>query len=256
MTIGERVKELRKYLGLSLESFGNTVGVGRSSISKIELGKNSPSDRTIMLICDKFDVNEDWLIHGEGPMLKEKPDTDDLIGQLADKYPLTDTDRRILKAFLNLSDSDRQAFLRFGQELAKLQREDEESEPWKAISPGRLVLPQMFGRPSAGLGAEIVDGSEPIEVAATPQAKKADYVLKVDGHSMEPKYKDGDQILVQSVPEVEIGQIGVFDVNGQIYIKQREPGRLHSLNPEYPDIQLDTDSVCLGLVLGLADVIK
>lgn len=64
--MNERIKALRKKLKLSQEEFGKRIGVGKTSISKIETGENNPSDQTVMLICNEFNVNEKWLRNGDG----------------------------------------------------------------------------------------------------------------------------------------------------------------------------------------------
>ena len=64
MTVNERIKELRISQGLTMEQFGERIGIKRSSISLIESGKNNPSDQTIMLICREFGYNEEWLRNG------------------------------------------------------------------------------------------------------------------------------------------------------------------------------------------------
>ncbi|WP_099468356.1 helix-turn-helix domain-containing protein [Konateibacter massiliensis] len=63
-----RLKELRTHLGLSQEAFGETVGVTKAAISRIESGTNSLSDRMILSITTQFNVNEEWLRTGNGEM--------------------------------------------------------------------------------------------------------------------------------------------------------------------------------------------
>ena len=62
-----RIKELRNYLKLNQKDFGNSIGL-RSSISEIENGKAPITERTIIAICSKFNVNEEWLKTGRGEM--------------------------------------------------------------------------------------------------------------------------------------------------------------------------------------------
>lgn len=62
-----RIKELRNFLNLNQKDFGNSIGL-RSSISEIENGKAPITERTIIAICSKFNVNEEWLKTGEGEM--------------------------------------------------------------------------------------------------------------------------------------------------------------------------------------------
>lgn len=66
--MNERVKELRDFLGLTMEKFGERVGVKKSAINKIEKGNNSVTDQMIKSICREFGVSEEWLRTGEGEM--------------------------------------------------------------------------------------------------------------------------------------------------------------------------------------------
>lgn len=71
-TIGERIKKLRKELGLSMEAFGNKIKMTNSNISKMEKDLRIVTDRTITMICAEFNVNEEWLRNGEGDMFVEQ----------------------------------------------------------------------------------------------------------------------------------------------------------------------------------------
>ncbi len=64
--MGERIKQLRQSLGLTLEEFGKKIKISAQSVSRIENGINNPSDQTIDLIVTKLGVNEVWLRSGEG----------------------------------------------------------------------------------------------------------------------------------------------------------------------------------------------
>ncbi len=66
--MNERVKELRKFLGLSGEKFGEKLGVTRVAISNIENGNRSVTSQMFKSICREFGVNEEWLRTGEGEM--------------------------------------------------------------------------------------------------------------------------------------------------------------------------------------------
>lgn len=70
--MNERVKLLRKTLDLTMEKFGEKIGVKKSAISLIESGKNSLTEQMIKAICREFDVNEEWLRNGEGSMFVER----------------------------------------------------------------------------------------------------------------------------------------------------------------------------------------
>ena len=68
-----RIKELRETLKLSQSDFAEMLNLKRNSISLIEVGKRNPSDRTILDICQKFSVSEDWLRTGAGEMFSKSP---------------------------------------------------------------------------------------------------------------------------------------------------------------------------------------
>ena len=72
MTQGERVREIRKAKGLTLDKFGEKVGVKKTAISKIENGENGVTDQMFLSICREFAVNEQWLRTGEGEMFIEQ----------------------------------------------------------------------------------------------------------------------------------------------------------------------------------------
>ncbi len=92
--MNERLKELRNYLGLSQEAFGETVGVTKAAISRIESGINSLSDRMILSIVTQHKVNEDWLRTGNGEMFMQLSEDEELafyIGKItngSDKFKI------------------------------------------------------------------------------------------------------------------------------------------------------------------------
>lgn len=62
----ERIKKIRTKYQLNQEDFGRKIGIGKTSVSKLESGENNPSEQTILLICKEFGINEIWLRTGEG----------------------------------------------------------------------------------------------------------------------------------------------------------------------------------------------
>lgn len=78
MTENERVKKLRKSLGLTQEKFGERIGVKKNTISQIESGVNGVTDQLRLAVCREFRVSEEWLRTGEGEMFVE-PDEDEEI---------------------------------------------------------------------------------------------------------------------------------------------------------------------------------
>ena len=97
--MGERVKELRKALGLSGEKFGEKIGVTRSAISDIERGRNGLSDSNILAICREFNVNEEWLRTGTGEMFKDMTLDEEIISFIGEIQ--WDTSNTFKKRFIS-----------------------------------------------------------------------------------------------------------------------------------------------------------
>lgn len=78
MTIGERIKKVRKSKNLTQQEFCNRIGFKQNSISLVESGKRNISDQAIKSICREFNVNEAWLRTGEGEMFIQQSKEDEL----------------------------------------------------------------------------------------------------------------------------------------------------------------------------------
>ena len=111
MTIGERIKELRKSLGLTLEEFGKKLGVGKSAISNIENGSRNLTDQMALSICREFNVREEWLRYGTGDMFE--PAALDELDALAKEYGLSEGEKILIEHYVKLDESSRRAVIDF-----------------------------------------------------------------------------------------------------------------------------------------------
>ena len=116
----DRLKLLRKTLGLNQVDFGTRIGIGGTAISKFESGVNAISDTLVLLVCREFNVNEAWLRNGTGEMFT----------QLSETYHLGTYGEQLLATYLQLSDADKRAVERFVSQLtANVQKaEDAQSD--------------------------------------------------------------------------------------------------------------------------------
>ena len=106
---------------------------------------------------------------------------------------------------------------------------------------------------SAGTGEFLSDEmSKIITIPDTPLNRSADFIVEVSGDSMLPEYKNEDYLLVHKQETVEMGEIGIFVVNGCGYVKKFGGDRLISLNKKYDDITFGEydNVVCYGKVMG------
>lgn len=76
--MNERIREIRKDAGLTLEKFGEKIGISASACSLLESGKTNPSNQTISAICRVFRVNETWLRTGAGEPYRKKARAEEL----------------------------------------------------------------------------------------------------------------------------------------------------------------------------------
>lgn len=111
MEMHERIKELRKnYLHLSQEAFGKRLGVSRSVINNIERNCLARPDQKLSLIklmCKEFNINEEWLLHGVGPMYIEAETFS--LDVFAHQHGATDDEIEFLKYYFELDKNIRQA---------------------------------------------------------------------------------------------------------------------------------------------------
>lgn len=117
----ERLKELRAYLGLTGEKFGEKIGLKKVVISQMETGKSCITDRTVSLICREFNVNETWLRTGDGDMfepISEKELREKLLNEHSN--PNQDPVRAaFIKAIVDLTDSELDTVLKFMENTLK-----------------------------------------------------------------------------------------------------------------------------------------
>ena len=115
MTIGERIRKIRKELNLTQQEFASRIGMKRNSIAQIEIGRNT-SDQTIFSICREFNVNELWLKTGNGSMFNPEPKS--ALDILVDQYNLTDAALALIKRFIKLKPEHQDIVAKFISELA------------------------------------------------------------------------------------------------------------------------------------------
>lgn len=118
MTQGERIKSIRKALGLTLEKFGDRIGLKKNSVSQIENDRNNLTEANARAICREFNVNEEWLKNGTGEMfaISEEEEVADLVSDLLEdgiNNPLFGIILDIIRTFNELSPESQKIILEF-----------------------------------------------------------------------------------------------------------------------------------------------
>ena len=124
--------------------------------------------------------------------------------------------------------------------------------------PKEIVdLYEFLAPVSAGFGIDLsdLDGAIHTKVVSNVYTTQAAFIVRVDGESMAPRFHHGDKLLVQETDDTEVGEIGIWFVNGKHYVKKKGEGKLISLNRMFPDIYPEDtyEQRCQGRVIGVLD---
>ena len=132
LTIGERIRAVRKSdrVHMTLDEFGDKIGVKKTAVSRIENGVNNLTDTMKLAICREFGVNQEWLETGEGEMFA--PDPQDEISQIVKKYHLAPGMDAIFRQMAKLPDDAQEVLLDFIKKTARELTEEAEREKLEA----------------------------------------------------------------------------------------------------------------------------
>jgi phage repressor protein C with HTH and peptisase S24 domain len=121
----------------------------------------------------------------------------------------------------------------------------------------RMLKINFYSDPASAGTGNFLDETVPDEiwVKETDHAERADYVIGVSGDSMEPTFHNGSRVFVEHTDDIRIGEIGIFSVNGEVYIKELGDECLISHTDKYKPITFGAaDSVyCCGRVVGIVE---
>lgn len=230
IVIGENIKRYRLQNGWTQQELGAKIGISKNAIGNYEKGFRSPKKDTMFDLANAFNISIDDLF----PPIKN--DSSSNVSQIQSIYDELNPPRQV--KVLN---------------YAKMQLNEQENEVSEAI---QLYSYDYYDHPaSAGTGQYLNDVR--VERIELPVDIDADFVIPIKGDSMEPDYHDGDLVFIQTSVDLNDGVIGVFNYNGDAYIKQlvidKEQAYLHSLNPAYKDMPItpDTDFRIIGEVVDL-----
>lgn len=247
--IGDTLKRLRTKKGLTSEELCSKIGIKGGSYRNYERNDRKPDYDTLVKLADFYGVTTDYLL---GRPTAQPPT--DALEQLFTEKSFSALEEELLRKYMELPHEARQAVVRFiNDATAKALQRKNGTAPQKL-----LVMKRSLHKVSAGTGYDLNDSDawETVTVKDTDDSRKADFLLEIEGDSMETTFHDGETICVQQTPCVEVGEIGVFWVDGCGYIKELGNGCLISHNSSYDPIPLQgTENRCIGRVLGTADVI-
>lgn len=240
----DNLKKIREERGLTKRDLCEKTGISERAYLTYEFGEREPKVGVIQKLADFYGVTTDYLL-GREP-------APDPFGD----YQLSEEDEKeVIEKYMSFPPEIRACLM---DVLIKLGEAAKRRADPVAKAPAPALWSICCGEysVSAGTGTELdtYERFGKIDVVDTPEARRADYGLRVSGDSMEPVYHNGDIVLVKQADTIDEGEIGIFVVNGEGFIKKLGRDCLVSLNPAYKDIPLHEDDAikCCGKVIGVA----
>ncbi|HEL1619417.1 TPA: helix-turn-helix transcriptional regulator [Streptococcus suis] len=237
--IGQKIKDFRKLAGMTQTDLAQRLETTKQTISRYEKGDRKPGQDTLFELTDIFKVSIDDFFPPTTPTTAPNS----LVEQISDKV-------------VQLTEPNQKNVLRYSSELLDEQERattisDKTIDLYDARK--RISLP-VPGKVSAGTGywqEDDYDTMVSFYADDIPDQKDFDTIAIAVGHSMEPKIKNGDFLFIKLTPSVDLNTIGIFQVDGENYVKKLKSNCLESLNPDYDNIPItaDTDFRTIGEVV-------
>ncbi len=254
----DRIKQIKSEKKITNDRLSEMTEIPLGTLSKILAGiSDSPKLSNIVAICAALECSLDYILTGI-PENTNNFTLDDKEITMIENYRKLDSHSRELVSMVISKESERVSEgvndrIIVGRNGAGRGAIIRGNAMKNAVGLSRRII-ELFDLPvSAGPGVYLFDTqSTSINIPDTPDTSMADFALKIKGNSMEPKYRDGDILLVEECDAVEYGELGIFMLDGDGYFKKFGGDRLISLNPEYSDILLKNfdEIACCGRVVG------
>lgn len=237
MGIGKRIKEARDRLGLTQKQLAELVGVTASAVTNYENETSHPKETVLYALLKALKVDANFLFQDE-------------MDQIAPSFD--QREQTLIKKYRSVDDHGRRTIDTVAEyEYERCCKEDGATQ--------LIEFPVAYESAAAGYGNYLTDsGLEYVSVDKTAIPGRAKFGVKVSGNSMEPEYHSGDILLVEPMPAIPNGDLGIFNLNGEGFFKKllvdhdKKMIILRSLNPDYPDrVVLPQETlITYGKVIG------
>ena len=248
MSFSERVKLVKKEKGITNEALSLASGIPTGTLGKLLSGfTEEPKLSTAIALADALGCSLEFLALGkeERPALSEAEETRLEKFRALDTHGARVCDFILDEEYMRCSSLSRNTLADTADRISRAKPTEKKARVIK--------IPFFSDRVSAGGGVHL-ESNDSVEIIVTlnEKTKRANFALRVSGDSMEPRYHDGDILLVENTPSVEVGELGIFICDGEGYFKKFGGDCLISLNPLYEPIPLSSfeSFSCRGSVIG------
>lgn len=161
--MNERIKELRKTLGLTLKEFGEKLCVSDAAISRIEKGNRNLTDQMFKTICREFNVNEDWLRNGEGDMFVQMSRDEEIASFINSVDGCNDSfKKRFIKMLSSLNESEWEVLEKVATELSQAHVDTDANNSSSAPDKNNNPIPIRAAHMKPGATQEQIDADDAI----------------------------------------------------------------------------------------------
>ena len=260
----DRIKALKAQKKITNEQLAEQTGIPLGTLSKILAGmSDSPKLATVVAICRVLDCSLEYVVSGTPENTNNYTLTQGEIRMVEDYRKLDALSRELVELVIHkeaerAEDAETVEAAPVQDAGARILRPISAKLRYASTEPahtGKRSIPLYELPVSAGVGLyldEVDVEPETIRIPNNDKTAEADYVLRISGNSMEPKFFNGDYLLVKREESVEEGELGIFLLDGEAYFKVYGGDRLISLNPDYGPILLKdfSEIQCKGRVIG------
>ncbi|MGT2961107.1 S24 family peptidase [Streptococcus caballi] len=239
-TLAENIKHYRKLNKLTQKLLAEKLNIAPTAVSAWELGRNKPLMDNVEHMSKLFNIPKSKLLGDDFLELTKNNE---------DGTTLINFDPRqaiLLSNYNQLNDQRKNSLLETSEQLLTEQREKATniSEKRAEYNTRKRISLSVPGKVSAGTGywqEDDYDTMVSFYADDIPDESEYDTIAIVVGHSMEPKIKNGDFLFIKLKDQVDINKIGIFQVNGENYVKKLKDNHLESLNKDFDNIQLSEE---------------
>ena len=256
MKATEKLKEILLAKGYNINSFSKKFNMPYTTVKNVvERGVENTTVKTVLEICVALNISiEDLLMMTDTNYSRDER-------ALIDVYrDLTTTSKQIILSLAQMEQRHARAdeFAKQPIKILQKTRQEVDNEIRLTLSKKpdkeKSKLFKVYTQSAAAGYGNYVDDSDFDMVAVPCIPRDAEFGVRISGDSMEPQIFDRDIVFVKRQPAVDIGQVGIFILDGEAYCKQLAFANnkyfLRSFNPEYSNIPLTTQSIyTVGLVL-------
>ena len=230
--ICERIRHYRSARAIEQKAFAAQLGLSANTVSNWERGRARPDVNLLPAICRALGIT-----------------LYDLYGEAAPDAFLSKREQQLVESYRALSVGNRYAVEKAIETLRFVQNAENQPDIRQLLYFERALAA------GAADPTEFEQDAEAMYLYLSPEVKRADYVFRVNGDSMEPDFLSGDMVLVEKLQAgalLHYGEIGAFIVGNETYIKQYEADGLHSLNKKYDVLHFDEEQAVylIGRIVG------